>query len=79
MDDTAPEIRARQMAIHLSFSGAQRLAAAAGMYDAVKRAILSTLPPGLPEAERNYRLFIRMHGEASEPLARKAFLVPRKK
>lgn len=74
MSDTHPVVAREMAARYGRMSPLERLQIASGMYDTARAIILSTLPNELPENERNYRLFIRMHGEAFEPLARKAFL-----
>jgi hypothetical protein len=71
--EAAREFRSRMECMTPS----ERLQMASGMYDLAVEIILSTLPADLPEPERSYRLFVRMHGAEFEPLARKAYLEPR--
>lgn len=64
MTDTAPEIvemvRARLMAL----SGAERFVMGTQMFDAARRMVLASLPPGLSDGERKRRLFERVYGES---------------
>lgn len=77
MNDTHPIVAREMRARYERLTPSERVQIASGMYETARAIILSTLPPGLTPAERSYRLFIRMHGEEYEPLARKAFLEPR--
>ena len=76
--DTLPEVAREFRARMALMTPGDRLQMASGMYDLAREIILASLPPDLPEPERDYRLFVRMHGAAFEPLARKAFLERRR-
>ncbi len=76
--DTSPEAAREHRSRMERMTPGERVQMASGMYDLAREIILSTLPPDLTEPERNYRLFVRMHGAEFEPLARKAFLERRR-
>jgi hypothetical protein len=63
MNDTSPEIaeilRVRLMAL----SGAERFVMGARMFEAARRMVLASFPPGLSETECKKRLFSRFYGE----------------
>jgi hypothetical protein len=63
MTDTPPQVarvvRERLMAL----SGAERFIMGAQMFEAARRMVLASFPPGLTETERKRRLFERIYGE----------------
>jgi hypothetical protein len=63
MTDTPPEIAEMVRVRLMARSGAERFRMGAEMFDAARRMVLASLPPGLPEAERKRRLFERLYGE----------------
>lgn len=63
MTDTSPEIAEMVRVRLMALSGAERLCMGARMFEAARRMVLASLPPGLTEAERKRRLFERLYGE----------------
>jgi hypothetical protein len=63
MTDTAPEIAEMVRIRLMALSGAERMRMGAESFEAARRMVLASLPPGLTEAERKRRLFQRLYGE----------------
>ena len=63
MTDTSPEIAEMVRERLMALSGAERFRMGAEMFDAARRMVLASLPPGLPEIERKRLLFRRFYGE----------------
>ena len=64
MNDTPPEIAEMVRARLMALSGAERFRMGSQMFDAARRMILASLPPGLSALERKRLLFERVYGEA---------------
>jgi hypothetical protein len=62
MTDTSPEIAEVVRARLMAMSGAERFRMGAQMFDAARRMVLASLPPGLSESERKRLLFERLYG-----------------
>jgi hypothetical protein len=63
MTDTSPEIAEMVRVRLMALSGAERFRMGAQSFDAARRMVLASLPPGLTETERKRRLFHRLYGE----------------
>ena len=63
MTDTPPEIAEMVRVRLMALSGAERMRMGAESFEAVRRMVLASLPPGLTETERKRRLFRRIYGE----------------
>jgi hypothetical protein len=63
MNDTPPEIAEMVRGRLMALSGAERLRMGAESFEAARRMVLASLPPGLPETERRRLLFQRIYGE----------------
>ena len=63
MTDTSPEIAEMVRVRLMAFSGAERMRMGAESFEAARRMVLASLPPGLTEAERKRRLYRRIYGE----------------
>lgn len=63
MTDTSPEIAEMVRARLMALSGAERFCMGARMFDAARRMVLASLPPGLSETERKCLLFERFYGK----------------
>lgn len=63
MTDTSPEIAEMVRARLMALSGAERFQMGARMFDAARRMVLASLPPGLSESEQKRLLFERLYGE----------------
>lgn len=64
MDDTSPEIEAFLKARYAAMTGSQRALMALQMFETAQRIVLSSLDPGLTEAQRRRELFRRFYGDA---------------
>ena len=64
MTDTSPEIAELVRVRLMALSGAERFRMGAESFEAARRMVLASLPPGLSETERKRRLFQRIYGEA---------------
>jgi hypothetical protein len=64
MTDTSPEIAEMVRTRLMALSGAERFRMGAEMFEAARRMVLASLPPGLTEIERKRLLFHRFYGEA---------------
>jgi hypothetical protein len=62
MTDTSPEVAEMVRARLMALSGAERMRMGAEMFEAARRMVLASLPPGLTEIERKRRLFHRIYG-----------------
>lgn len=62
MTDTPPEIAEIVRARLMAKSGAERFRMGVEMFEAARRMVLASLPPGLSETERKRRLFERIYG-----------------
>lgn len=62
MTDTPPEIAEMVRARLMARSGPERFRMGVEMFEAARRMVLASLPPGLTEAERKHRLFERLYG-----------------
>lgn len=60
--DTPPEIVEMVRVRLMAKSGAERFRMGAEMFEAARRMVLASLPPGLSEAERKRLLFERLYG-----------------
>jgi len=63
MTDTSPEIAEMVRARLMALTGAERFRMGVQMFDAARRMVLASLPPGLSETERKRLLFERLYGE----------------
>lgn len=63
MNDTPPEIERLVRERVLARSGAERVRMGAEMFEAARRIILASFPPGLSEDEVRRRLFERVYAE----------------
>jgi len=63
MTDTSPEIAEMVRVRLMALSGAERMRMGAESFEAARRMVLASLPPGLTEIERKRRLFRRIYGE----------------
>lgn len=63
MSDTPPEIAEMVRARLMALSGAERFRMGVQMFDAARRMVLASLPPGLPDAECKRLLFERVYGQ----------------
>jgi hypothetical protein len=63
MTDTPPEIAEMVRVRLMALSGAERFRMGSQSFDAARRMVLASLPPGLTETERKRRLFRRIYGE----------------
>ena len=63
MTDTPPEIAEMVRCRLMARTGAERFRMGVEMFEAARRMVLASLPPGLPEAERKRRLFERLYGQ----------------
>jgi hypothetical protein len=63
MNDTPPEISEMVRARLMALSGEERFLMGIRMFDAARRMVLASLPPGLSEQERKSQLFARFYGE----------------
>jgi hypothetical protein len=61
--DTAPEVAEMVRARLMALSGAERFLMGVRMYEAARRMVLASLPPGLSESERKRLLFERFYDE----------------
>ena len=64
MNDTPPEIAEMVRVRLMTLSGAERFRMGSQMFDAARRVVLASFPPGLTERERRHQLFQRIYGEA---------------
>jgi hypothetical protein len=62
MNDTSPEIAAMVQERLMQRTGAERFRMGVDMFEAARRMVLASLPPGLSEAELKGRLFERIYG-----------------
>ena len=67
MTDTPPEVAEMVRVRLMAMSGAERFRMGVEMFDAARRMVLASLPPGLTETERKRRLFNRIYGESLPP------------
>jgi hypothetical protein len=63
MNDTPPEIERLVREKIMARSGAERVRMGAEMFEAARRIILASFPPGLSEDEVRRRLFERVYAE----------------
>jgi len=63
MTDTPSEIAEMVRVRLIALSGAERFRMGAQSFEAARRMVLASLPPGLTETERKRRLFHRIYGE----------------
>lgn len=63
MSDTSPEIAEMVRARLMALSGAERFRMGVETFEAARRMVLASLPPGLTESERKRLLFRRIYGE----------------
>lgn len=66
MDDTTPGIRRYVRERYSHMSGAERVLIGAQMFETARTLVLASLPPGLPEPERQRRLCERFYGTLAE-------------
>jgi hypothetical protein len=67
MTDTSPEIAEMVRVRLMALSGAERFRMGSDMFDAARRMVLASLPPGLTETERKRLLFHRLYGDTLYP------------
>lgn len=65
MTDTSPEVAEMVRVRLMALSGAERFRMGSEMFDAARRMVLASFPPGLTEIERKRRLFHRLYGDCS--------------
>ncbi len=63
MTDTPPEIAEMVRTRLMALSGAERFRMGAESFEAARRMVLASLPPGLSETERRRLLYQRIYGE----------------
>jgi hypothetical protein len=63
MTDTSPEIAEMVRTRLMALSGAERFCMGAQMFEAARRMVLASLPPGLSEIEQKRLFFERLYGE----------------
>jgi hypothetical protein len=68
MNDTSAKIAAMVAERHRTMTPHERMSIAAGMFDAAREIVESSLPPGLTPRERRFALAQRLYG-ADLPLA----------
>ncbi len=69
MTDTSPEIAEMVRNRLMALSGAERFRMGVEMFEAARRMVLASLPPGLSGTERRRRLFERLYDEPLPPHA----------
>jgi hypothetical protein len=73
MNDTSPDIEALLKARYAAMSGSQRALMALQMFETAQQIVMSSLEPGLDEAQRRRELCRRFYGNE---LAHTAFPEP---
>jgi hypothetical protein len=64
MTDTPPVIAQMVRDRFMARSGSERFVMGARMFEAARRMVLASFPPGLSEMERKRLLFTRIYGES---------------
>jgi len=64
MTDTPPEIAEMVRARLMALSAAERFLIGTRMFEAARRMVLASLPPGLSQTELKRRLFARLYGKS---------------
>lgn len=63
MSDTADTVAQLMAERHASMTPAERMLIAAGLFDAARAIVESSLPEGLTRQQRRYALVKRLHGD----------------
>ena len=66
MTDTTPEVARLVRELSARKTGAERMAMGASMFETARTLVLSSFPPGLPQAEIRHRLCERFYGNLAD-------------
>ena len=75
MNDTAPEIEEILDSSYQNKTGEEKLLIALGMFETVRKIVLSSLPSNLSERELCKELFLRFYGNEYEENEKKKILL----